>query len=139
MQCDVSVGLGVSWLLHDIKSKFLAWDKLGHPLLDHDPIAEHALPIRSDEVAAVGCLGRIRETQPEDPIVGPIGNIRKRQDMRPDLVRCGADENLVRDHRTFRRGVEGIGHGKKDEEREDAQLEFAVVRPKPDPAEEQSR
>src|SRR5450755_2939340 len=86
VQGNVSVSLGVSWLFDNIKREFFARDKLGHTLLDHDPIAEHALPTRSDEVAPVCCLSRVRETQAENPVVGPIGNIRKGQNMRPDLV-----------------------------------------------------
>ena len=138
VQCDVSVGLGVSRLFDNIKGEFFWWDKLSHPLPDHNPIAEHALPIRSDEVAVISCLCRIRETQAENPVVDPIWNIRKGQHMRPNLDGCGVDKNLVRDHRTFRRAVEGVGHGKEDEEREDTQLELAVVRLEAKPTNKQS-
>ena len=95
VQRDVSVGLGVSRLFDNIEGKFLARDKLSHPLPDHDPIAEHALPIRSDEVASVGGLCRIRETQAENPVVGPIWNIRKGQATLNPNARSRASSGAV--------------------------------------------
>src|SRR5438105_10012895 len=101
VQGDVSVSLGVSRLLDDIESELLAWDKLRHLLLDDDAVAEHALPVRSHEVAAVGGLGRIRKTEAKDPIVRTLRYVGKGQDMRPDFIGRGVDKYLVCNYRTF--------------------------------------
>ena len=93
---------------------------------------------RSDEVAAIGRLGRIRETQPENPVIRPVGDFRKGQDMGPDLIGRRVDKNLVGDHDALRRAVKSVGHGQQHEKREDAQLKPAVIRSKPNPAQKQS-
>ena len=101
VQGDMSVGLGVSRLFDDIEGELLAWDKLRHLLLNDDAVAEHALPVRSHEVAAVGGLGWIRKTQAKDPIFRTLRYVGKGQDMRPDFIGRGVDKYLVGNYRAF--------------------------------------
>ena len=104
MQSDVAVSFGIGRLLDDVEAELFVRDKFGDAFLDHNAIAENALAIGADEVPAVGCLRRIRQAQPEDPVIRPIGNFRmdntytyqgkakEGEEVRTELSR-GAQEN----------------------------------------------
>ena len=88
---DVSVGFGIGRLLGDIEGEFLVRDELCDPLFYENAVAENALPIGADKISTVRGCRRIRKAKPENPVIGPVGNFRKGEDVRPDFRRRCVD------------------------------------------------
>jgi len=117
MECDVAVGFGIGRLFGDVEGEFLVRDKLGHVFLDDDAVAEHALPVGADEVAAVRRLSRIRQAEPEDPIARPVWNLGKGEYVWPDLGRGRMDQDCIRDDRLLVTVIERFTERREHEQR----------------------
>ena len=124
MQCDVAVGFGIGRLFRDVEGKFFVRNKFGNLLLDNDAVAEDALPIRADEVAAIGRRRRVWKAEPEDPIIGRIGNFGKREHVRPYFGRRRLNQDAIGHDGLLFRVVNHFAEGKQREEREDGQLQL---------------
>ena len=83
-----------------------------------------ALAIGANEVAAIGGLRRIGKAEPEDPVIGRIGNFGKREDVWPDLCRRRVDEDAVGDDCLLFGVISRFAESDQGEEWENRELEF---------------